>query len=296
MQVPKFLVKTYHGIPIPKKTKLFLRKKFYDFLIPIIKTKRNFQISKKITFKGISEIKEYKNNIGVCKCSNSYFGDDFFIVYPLMISLSGMFDEILKESIYFKYSKIKKGDFVIDAGSNIGIFSVLASVITGNSGNVICLEPDPLNIEFLNWNKGINKLKNIKIIEKALWMDKEKIDFYINTLYSAASGVYSGHSNKIKIQADSLDNILKDFDFKNKDIFLKMDIEGAEVEAIKGMKDLLKYSNLRGVIAAYHKVPEKDNFEKIIRAYTIVEPILKGAGFKVINEGGFLYFWKDEKK
>lgn len=68
-----------------------------------------------------------------------------------------------------------------------------------------------------------------------------------------------------------------------------MDIEGAEAEVIKGMEKLLKYPKLKGVIAAYHKMPKKNN---LIKTHILIEPILKENGFKVVNEAGFLYFWR----
>ena len=46
-------------------------------------------------------------------------------------------------------NKIKQGDVVIDAGANIGIFTVMSSILVGNTGRVLSIEPDPENISIL---------------------------------------------------------------------------------------------------------------------------------------------------
>jgi predicted RNA methylase len=42
---------------------------------------------------------------------------------------------------------IGKGDIVVDAGANNGVFTVMASVLVGNKGKVISIEPDPRNFQ-----------------------------------------------------------------------------------------------------------------------------------------------------
>jgi FkbM family methyltransferase len=289
MQFPKFLIKIYHKIPLPKKIKRMGRYLFYSFIISLIKIKRRFFIEKELNFSHLLTFQKNINFIGIGKFHYTLSNVDLILIYPLMKSIVGIFKEIFDDEIYFKHVKIEQGDVVIDAGANIGAFSIISSLMTGENGLVISFEPDPFNIEFLDWNKDINNLNNINIIKKALWFKKEYLNFYVNKLCPAASSLYSGHAKQIMVECDALDNILLDLKLENRNIFLKMDIEGAEVEAMRGMEKLLRYPKLKGVIAAYHKIPKGDNF---IKTYTLIEPVLEESGFKVVNEDGFLHFWK----
>jgi hypothetical protein len=61
-----------------------------------------------------------------------YFGSFFF-----------MLNEIYNFEIYERFHKLKEGDVVVDAGANIGLFTVKAGRIVGDKGKVIAIEPDP---------------------------------------------------------------------------------------------------------------------------------------------------------
>lgn len=294
MQLPKFLIKIYHKIPLPLKIKRFFRSIFYQLVTPLIKIKRLLFIEKNMNFNNLAAFKKNLNFIGIAEFKPIFLNKSLFVVYPLMKSMKLLFKEIFEENVYFKYFLIKEGELVIDAGAHIGVFSIIAAKLTGNQGRVLAIEPDPNNVKFLEWNKSINSVDNIEIIPKAIYSQKTTLPFFINELNSAASSLISGHHRKITVEADSLDNIIKKSNIsKDKSIFLKMDIEGAEIEAIKGMQELLRFPKLKGVIAAYHKVPLEGRGDILIKTHTIIEPILKKNGFQVKNGGGFLYFWRE---
>ena len=87
-------------------------------------------------------------------------------------------------------------------------------------------------------------MKNIKIIEKGCWSDK-------TTLYFSNEGTMGSKisdNGKLQIAVDSIDNVVKD-----KVSFIKMDIEGSELEALKGAKNtILKYKP-KLAVCVYHK-------------------------------------------
>lgn len=284
MTIPRFLIKIYHLIPFSGKERL--RSLFYFVVVPVVRIKRSIFLHKKLDIGPINGV-TYKNFIGIAECH--YKNELFFITYPLVQSSAALLDEIFNNNPYFTHCFINKGDIVIDCGAHIGFFSIIAGNLTGNHGKVIAIEADPFNLEFLKLNRKINNNDNVSIIAKAVFSKKEKVNFYVNDLCSAASGLYSGHNKKIKVEADSIDNIIKDAHIdETANIFLKMDIEGAEIEAIEGMKKALNFPNIKGVIAAYHKIPPN-----MQRTYITIEPILKSYGFKVINKDGFLHFWRE---
>ena len=58
------------------------------------------------------------------------------------------FYQVVIENIYSPLlSHIKEGDVVVDAGANIGLFSILASFKVKDKGKVIAIEPEPKNLE-----------------------------------------------------------------------------------------------------------------------------------------------------
>ncbi|MEM3192072.1 MAG: FkbM family methyltransferase [Candidatus Parvarchaeota archaeon] len=72
----------------------------------------------------------------------------------------------------------RSGDTIIDAGANIGIFTTIASVLVGDPGSVIAIEPDPDNLAILKDNIRINNLKNVTLIERALYnLDNVTLNF-----------------------------------------------------------------------------------------------------------------------
>jgi FkbM family methyltransferase len=120
--------------------------------------------------------------------------------------------------------ELKSADIVLDAGANIGVFSMLAS---RRVSRVYAIEPDPLNFAFLQNNIRINKVKNVVAMRVAL-SDRKGI--------SHMSGVGIGaHLAKVgtSVSTTTLDSLTTD----NLSV-IKMDIEGAEALALHGQRTL----------------------------------------------------------
>ncbi len=75
---------------------------------------------------------------------------------------------------------VKDGQFVIDVGANIGLFTVLMATLVGPEGLVLAIEPDPLNIEKLKKNLELNQLDNVRIVSTPVWSAEERVTFYKN--------------------------------------------------------------------------------------------------------------------
>ncbi len=145
-----------------------------------------------------------------------------------------------------KYYRIKEGHTVIDAGAHIGLFTVRAAKIVGNEGKVIAIEPEKDNLAFLKRNIEANEIKNVLIVPKGLWGERGLRKLYLNIDDNAAHTLTGTQFTNIEyaskfedIEVDTLDNILKELRVSKVD-FIKMDIEGAEIEALKGMKETLQ--------------------------------------------------------
>jgi FkbM family methyltransferase len=140
-------------------------------------------------------------------------------------------------------SKISKGDVVIDAGANIGLFTIIASILVGKSGRVISIEPDPENLKILKKNIQLNNLDNITIVDKALYKESgKKLRFYSNGIFSkiVESEKYEIR-NYIEVETITLDDIISDFNLRPNS--LKMDIEGGEKFALLSARATFKNIN-----------------------------------------------------
>lgn len=144
---------------------------------------------------------------------------------------------------------------------------------------IIALEPDAINLKRMRENLNFNSLDNVIVIQKGLWDKKETLKFSGNG--SSSSNISS--KGDIEIQVDSLDSLL------NEEVvtFLKMDIEGAELKALQGARNIIQKYKPKLAISMYHKpediieilgfikelVPE---YKLYLRHYstTIVETVL----------------------
>lgn len=153
---------------------------------------------------------------------------------------SAFYQVFVEKSYPNLMSKINKGDIVIDAGANIGMFSIMASVLIGKTGKIIAIEPDPENIRILKRNLELNNIKNIIIIDKALYSKSgERIGFYLDGVMSRISKVNDNVPNNcIEVETITLDEIIFNLNLQPK--ILKMDIEGAEKFALLGSQSTFK--------------------------------------------------------
>jgi FkbM family methyltransferase len=196
------------------------------------------------------------------------------------------FREICIED-HYNSSQIKKGMVIIDIGAHIGTFTLSANKKTGEQGKVIAVEPEQNNFAQLTKNLEINKIKNVIPINLALSDFNGKGDFFI----SKGSGCHSifpreGENiiNKIQIDIKTLDTLLEELNIKRVDL-LKIDAEEAELKILKGAeKTLLKNSQMKIVIAAYHSPNEAKEVIEYLRKLNFNPKIILGNFTLVIVE------------
>ena len=204
----------------------------------------------------------------------------------------GSFYHILKEIFIGKdydiYYPLQRGDTVIDAGANIGLFTIKAGKEVGPEGRVIAIEPDETHLNFLRRNIEANRLTNIEIVPKGVWSEKIERNLY---LYDN-TGHHSLYSNEefpkgckqtgtVKLELDTIDNISGELGCKKVD-FIKMDIEGAELEALAGAKEALSSNDVKLAVAAYHRVHGEPTYKTLI-------PKLQQIGYEVHRIEGTIH-------
>lgn len=150
---------------------------------------------------------------------------------------------------YELYYHLKPGDVVVDAGAYPGDYAVFAARKVGKTGKVICFEPDPKNRKILRKNLEAEGLNNFIIVPKGLWNRETVLKL------KESDGLHSALSSEglVEIPVTALDRELKKLGIGKVDV-IKMDIEGAEIEAIEGCTQTLKKNDVYVAIASYHIV------------------------------------------
>ena len=165
---------------------------------------------------------------------------------------------------YQHFYKVKEANIVLDAGANCGHLSIFFSKLVGKNGIIYAFEPDKFNIERINNNKQLNRdlPDNIKIEESLLWNENKLVDFYeAGTVGSSA--VWIPDLNKcVKKEAVRIDDWVAKNNINKLD-FIKMDIEGAEIEALEGCVGTIENLKPNFAIASYHIVNGQATYVKV---------------------------------
>ena len=153
----------------------------------------------------------------------------------LGLSLNGSYEEFETKLVK---KHIKSGDIVVDLGANIGYYTLLFAKLVGETGTVYAFEPDPTNFALLKKNVEINEYKNVVLEQKAVSDKSGSVRLYLNEENKGDHRIYnSGEGRKsIAVKSVNLDNY---FEVHQRIDFIKMDIQGAEGLALKGMKNIL---------------------------------------------------------
>jgi FkbM family methyltransferase len=122
----------------------------------------------------------------------------------------------------FLLSRISPGDIVLDAGANIGCFSLQASRRVGPRGVVVSVEPEPSNADRLRANIRLNRISNVIVVERALDAIPDVTVHMVGTGVMARVG-QAGNA----VRTITLDHVLEELSIEKLDA-IKMDIEGAE--------------------------------------------------------------------
>jgi FkbM family methyltransferase len=138
---------------------------------------------------------------------------------------------------------LKVGGIVFDIGANIGYHSLIISKLVGDTGKIYSFEPDELNFKRLTRNIELNNLTNIEAHKNAISDSNQTLKFY-----KSKSNNFGGHSLIFNeeflnpefnlVEAITLDSFCEAIKPDHIDL-LKIDVEGAELDALKGMQNVI---------------------------------------------------------
>ena len=152
---------------------------------------------------------------------------------------------------WFHVYRPRMGDVIIDAGAYTGGDAVVFSRLVGASGRVLAIEAHPTTFGVLETVVRLNRLTNVLLSECAvaarrgrMYIDDKPLDET-----AAISSAWSTGRRHDGVEAIPLDDLCRSFGLEQID-FVKMNIEGAELEAIHGMSET--FARSRYICIACH--------------------------------------------
>jgi FkbM family methyltransferase len=153
------------------------------------------------------------------------------------IFVTGLYDP---NELSFLSRVLKPGMTFVDAGANMGLYSLFAARKVGTSGRVLAIEPSQREQAILRRNVELNDLMNVSIVAVALSDQPGELDLMVAPLEKSGHntlGAAFGHGavldHKERVRVVRLDDLLEEQGVGRVDV-LKIDIEGGEERALRG--------------------------------------------------------------
>lgn len=183
-----------------------------------------------------SKIKGY--NVKLKYDPNSYIGR--YLYYR------GIFEEQIISKIN---SVVHPGMTFLDIGANIGLHTNVAASLVGDNGRVIAIEPQSTVRALLQENISLNQFDNVEIISCALGKEQGEGDIYIVNAHNDGQSTLIPDSSETtcpseKVKICTVNSVMHDCNIQKVDI-VKIDVEGAEMEVLKGGREFFRNSSTK---------------------------------------------------
>jgi FkbM family methyltransferase len=161
-------------------------------------------------------------------------------------------------------TEIKQGDNVVDCGACEGLFALKA--IEKGAGKVYCIEPGRRLAECLRLT--FSRLPGtVEVEEFLLGAGDGEYNFSEDPSNLLVSGIADGPSKFVyPVRMRTLDSLVREKGIKRID-YIKADVEGAEIELIKGAAATIAEFSPRISVAVYHTPDGAQRLTELIRSY-----------------------------
>jgi FkbM family methyltransferase len=185
-----------------------------------------------------------------------------------------------------------KGDIVVDVGACLGRYTLTSSNLVGENGRVVAIEGDPSHYEMLNKNLKLNGVSNVTAIncmvgskDMHLMVGSEhnylilgSKDMHINyqdDSYREFDETGRAQIGDTTVYLNTLDNLLIKEHGISEVNWIKIDVEGAELEVLNGAHNILSNSKRIKLLIEIHDTN---------KLYQPIVEILNSHNFKIIFE------------
>lgn len=166
------------------------------------------------------------------------------------------------------HDQLKDGDVFYDIGANAGYFTLVAARVVGATGKVVAFDPNPVNVKTIREQVALNGLDQVCAVEPLAISDQCGTFSFVLTAVNANAHLESVDAlhvkefgEAIKVTAVTLDQYAAN---NPKPSLIKMDIEGAEVAALNGARDLLGRYDAPVFLVSTHSDELEDGVKSIL--------------------------------
>ena len=143
--------------------------------------------------------------------------------------------------------ELKSGETFFDVGANAGFFTLVSAKLVGPSGRCVAFDPSPENDRVIREQLELNGLSNCVSVQKAVGARAETAMFAFPEPGSSVGhlGAAGQGEQSIEVQVITLDEAAREY---GRPDFIKLDVEGADIEAVRGAAGLLSGARPRWLI------------------------------------------------
>jgi FkbM family methyltransferase len=188
---------------------------------------------------------------------------------------------------YFRDGYPRVADVVFDIGAHCGVSAYHFAQRVGPTGHVYAFEPDPGSFEYLQRNIELHRLTNVTAIPIAIAGRSGRRSFNNDSSQGAAFSdlVFRGGSSPTQdVEALTLADACKRVGAEPS--FVKLDVEGAEIEIVEGATEFLRGRDIRFALDTSHAA--RGILAHLRRATTrpAIEHAFRAVGYSASSEGG----------
>jgi FkbM family methyltransferase len=160
---------------------------------------------------------------------------------------------------------VKAGDIVIDCGAHVGVYTHFS--LRQGASQVVAIEPDPVNVECLRRNfKNEIAAGRVLVVAKAAWDSNGTMTLYEGVANSGMNSLVTDQGGRrMTVPVQTIDSIVQEMKLRRVD-YIKMDIEGAERNALKGSTATLRLWRPRLMLDSYHRPDDPIVLPRIVRS------------------------------
>jgi FkbM family methyltransferase len=179
---------------------------------------------------------------------------------------------------------IKTNQVVYDLGANVGFTAVLACKCVGEKGKVVCFEPMDHNAKQVQVNAKLNNFSQIEVFQVALGECDGVAEF--QTSHSptwgrlTSAGDTPEQTGVTQVTVRQLDKLVEEKQLPLPN-FIKMDVEGAEADVIRGAYGTLSRSRPKMIIELHHTYHQV--IESLEGLDYVVNPLVQGGVVQEID-------------
>lgn len=181
---------------------------------------------------------------------------------------------------WFYVYKPSLGDLIIDAGAGKGEDTIAFSKVVGPTGKVLSIEAHPITFRCLRLFCELNNLHNVTATNFAIIDGTRPMAIESQKGWQANRVVPIDTKDSIQVPGLSLDELVERENIRRVD-FLKMNIEGAEALALRGMEETLRIT--RALCISCHDFRADNSEGEFFRTKRLVQEAVKQAGFRIVS-------------